>query len=331
MPFIGLMIFIWGLQSQAVNKDKDSVLYQYATTSLSLESIQPIPQMINLDTDVIELGNKLFVDSRLSDKGMSCVSCHNINEAGDDGVKVSLDIRGGFDQMNTPTIFNVSLNPLLTWYGVNLTLEDQLDNVLANEKHMNGNWDNIIGRLSKDRFYRERFNILYSDGLTHNNVRSALVTFERSLLTPNSPFDDYLRGDDLAISISQKKGYVLFKQYGCIACHQGINIGGNLHARLGTFISPFEKNRNNFSESDFNFGRYNLTGSENDKYVFRVPSLRNVARTAPYFHSGEVGSLEDAVKLMGQYQIGREIDDKDVSLIVAFLHSLTGEYKGRAL
>jgi cytochrome c peroxidase len=329
LPIAGLSFFIWGVQAQASSTGQFDVPPLYPSANLSLEPIQPIPQKVSLDTGIVELGEKLFKDSRMSEKGVSCTSCHNINMAGDDGLKVSIDIRGGNDSMNTPTVFNVSLNPLLTWYGRRITLEQQLEDVLANVKHMGGNWDNILLRLAKDPFYKNRFEQLFTDGLTRDNVKHAIASFERSLITPDSPFDHYLRGDDSAISSEQKTGYGLFKQYGCVACHQGINIGGNVNARLGIFLNPFAKQEKDSAQAQFNLGRYNLTGSDNDKHVFRVPSLRNVAKTAPYFHVGNIKSLEKAVKFMAKYQLGREICDEDARSIAEFLRSLTGRYNGR--
>ncbi len=327
----GLVFFAWGVQSQALNIEQFDASQLYPSVNLGLEHIQPIPQKVSLDPGIVELGEKLFKDSRMSERGVACISCHNFNLAGADGLKVSIDIRGGDELMNTPTVFNVSLSPLLTWYGRSITLEEQIDSVLANKKHMDGNWDNILQRLAKDDIYKNRFEQLFDDGLTRDNIKYAIASFERSLITPNSPFDNYLRGDEDAISEEQKYGFVLFKQYGCIACHQGINIGGNVHARLGTFLSPYSKKQNGVALNEFDFGRYNLTGNEDDKYVFRVPSLRNVAKTAPYFHSGKIKNLKKAVKFMAKYQLGREICDEDAHSISEFLRSLTGQYKGRSL
>ncbi len=331
LPVVALTLFMWGAQSQTLNIDQLTKPALYPSANLSLEAIQPIPQKLNLNPDIVELGEKLFNDSRMSERGVSCTSCHNINMAGDDGLAVSIDIRGDNDLMNTPTVFNVSLNPLLTWYGRRITLEQQLDDVLANTKHMGGNWNNILQRLAKDSFYKNRFNLLFADGLTRNNVKLAIASFERSLITPDSAFDNYLRGDNSAMSSEQKAGYVLFKQYGCVACHQGINMGGNLHAKFGIFLNPFTRQKKDSPQAQFNLGRFNLTENENDKHIFRVPSLRNVAKTAPYFHNGSINSLEEAVKFMAEHQLGREICDKDANLIAEFLRSLTGRYKGRPI
>ncbi|MBL4711076.1 MAG: c-type cytochrome, partial [Gammaproteobacteria bacterium] len=289
-----------------------------------------IPNSIVVNPNLVALGEKLFNEPRMSNNNISCASCHNYNLAGSDGLKTSKNIQGGNDLMNTPTIFNVGLNPLLTWFGRNLTLEEQIDKVLANKKHMDGNWVDILNRLKKDSSYTKLFNQEFSDGLTRNNVKHAIASFERTLITPDSPFDNYLRGDTKAISNNQIEGFKLFKLYGCISCHQGINVGGNLHAKLGTFTSPFKKD-NNTEKSRFNRGLFNLTNDERDLHVFRVPSLRNVAVTAPYFHSGAIKDLSKAVKFMAKYQTGRQISDNDAQLIADFLASLTGQYQGKTI
>ena len=331
LPVAGLVFVMWEPQIQAMEGKKVDFPQLRLGTDLGVEPILPIPQKVNVDPDMAVLGKKLFNDPRMSEKGISCASCHNINTAGVDGLKVSIDIRGGKDLMNTPTVFNIGLNPLLTWYGLSQTLEDQIEDVLANPKHMDGNWENITARLKKDSNYKDHFKKLFDDGISRDNIKYAIASFERSLITPNSAFDNYLRGDVNAISEDQKKGYHLFKQYGCIACHQGMNIGGNLHAQLGTFISPFRNKKGDSPQSKFNLGRYNITKDESDKYVFRVPSLRNVAKTAPYFHAGEIKDLEKAIIFVAKYQLGREMVKEDVRLIAEFLRSLTGEYEGRLL
>jgi cytochrome c peroxidase len=148
------------------------------------------------------------------------------------------------------------------------------------------------------------------------------------LLTPNSRFDRRLRGDRNAISPEEERGYQLFKSYGCVACHQGVSFGGNLFQRFGVFYDPFAQ-RGSATESDL--GRFSVTGVETDKHVFRVPSLRNVAVTAPYFHNGEISSLAEAVEIMARSQLGKELPAEDIDRIVQFLHTLTGEYQGRSL
>ena len=159
-------------------------------------------------------------------------------------------------------------------------------------------------------------------------MKNALAEFERTLSTPNSRFDKFLRGDDKALTSAEKEGYQKFKSYGCVSCHQGVNVGGNMFATLGTMDDYFA-DRGNVTKADY--GRFNVTGKEEDRHVFKVPSLRNVARTGPYLHDGSARTLERAVSIMSRYQLGRQIPPDDLDLIVKFLETLTGEYEGRPL
>jgi cytochrome c peroxidase len=167
------------------------------------------------------------------------------------------------------------------------------------------------------------FRAAYVDGLTWNNVIAALVSFERSLVTPHSRFDRYLGGEQQALTAEEQQGYDLFKSYGCVACHQGMNVGGNMFAKFGVFQPP-----NGAGEEGVDSGRYNVTHKPQDVQVFRVPSLRNVALTAPYFHDGRAPTLAVAVDTMARVQLGKELTPEEVGLIVQFLQTLTGDYRG---
>lgn len=164
--------------------------------------------------------------------------------------------------------------------------------------------------------------------MQRENVKDAIAEFERSLSTPNSRFDRWLRGDDNAITAEELEGYRKFKSYGCVSCHQGVNIGGNMFETLGAVREYFAE-RGNVSKADL--GRFNVTGKEEDRHVFKVPSLRNVALTSPYFHDGSAKTLDEAVRVMARYQLGRPLPDADAALLVKFLQTLTGEYNGRRL
>jgi cytochrome c peroxidase len=194
--------------------------------------------------------------------------------------------------------------------------------VVRNPVEMGSKWDEIIRRVSNDPKYKTAFAAAYKDGVTQANIQSALATYERTLITPNSRFDKYLRGDANAITAAEKAGYAKFKQYGCVACHQGVNVGGNMFQKFGVMGNYFEK-RGNPTEADL--GRYLVTRVEADKHVFKVPSLRNVALTAPYFHDASAKTLEDAVDVMFRYQLGRVASKEDKEAIVRFLNTLTGE------
>jgi cytochrome c peroxidase len=182
--------------------------------------------------------------------------------------------------------------------------------------------------LSADPDYKNAFTKAYPDGVTMNNVQSALATYERTLISANSRFDQYLSGDTDILTTDEKYGYQRFKDYGCIACHQGVNVGGNLFQRFGVFYDPFAV-RGNTGAADL--GRYTITGREEDRHVFRVPSLRNVAVTSPYFHDGSATSLAEAVDIMARSQLGRELPRDDIDLIIRFLRTLTGVYRGQSL
>jgi cytochrome c peroxidase len=229
---------------------------------------------------------------------------------------------------NSPTIFNAALNYRLNWRGNFRTLEEQNEAVLLNRRLMNTTWEQSLPKLRADQSYAGAFTAVYGSGPARVNVLDALATFQRSLLTPNARFDRYLGGQRDAITAEEKRGYQLFKSYGCIACHQGMNLGGNLLQRFGVFYDPFGQ-RERLTKADL--GRFAVTGIESDRHVFRVPSLRNVAVTGPYFHDGAVASLRDAVDIMARAQLGRDLPGRDIDLIVKFLETLTGEYQGRPL
>jgi cytochrome c peroxidase len=187
---------------------------------------------------------------------------------------------------------------------------------------MDSDWPHVIAKLTNDAEFVARFRHEYSDGLTEVNIIDAIATYMRALVVTDSAFDRYLSGDEAAISPEAKEGYRLFLELGCVSCHQGPNVGGNMYQRFGV-IGDYFADRGNQSEADL--GRYNVTGRERDKYVFKVPSLRNVANTAPYFHDGSAETLEDAVSIMIEYQLGRSVDADQRSAIIAFLSSLAGE------
>jgi cytochrome c peroxidase len=186
----------------------------------------------------------------------------------------------------------------------------------------------VVEVLSADPKYRRAFADAYPDGVTVNTVQNALASYERTLLSSNSRFDQYLLGDTDILTTEEKYGYQRFKDYGCIACHQGVNIGGNMFQKLGV-MGDYFKDRGNPVESDL--GRYLVTQDDEDRNVFKVPSLRNVAVTAPYFHDGSASTLEEAVDVMFKYQLGRIPSAEDKTLIVQFLKTLTGEWEGKPL
>lgn len=288
------------------------------------EPIQPLPLGVELDPAKVALGQKLFFDPRLSgDNTIACVSCHDLNHGGDDNKPLPTGIGGSVGEVNSLSVFNAAYHVAWFWDGRAATLSDQIDGPIHNPREMGSTWQELVLKLGDVEEYRRAFAEIYEDGVTTDNIKDAIVSFERSLITPNARFDRYLRGQSDAIDESEKQGYQLFKEYGCIACHQGVNIGGNMFQVFGIAKNYFD-NRGNVTKADL--GRYNVTGLEEDRHRFRVPSLRNVELTSPYFHDGSAKTLEQAVRIMAEYQLGRTIPDEDIALIVAFLKTLTGEY-----
>jgi cytochrome c peroxidase len=300
-----------------------------STIPFNEEPITPVPRAVALDAAKVRLGETLFHDPRLS-RGdvLSCASCHRLDEGGDDNRARAPGADGELLDFNAPTVFNAALSFRLNWRGNFRTLEEQIDAVLLEPSLMNTTWQELLPKLDADAPYREAFAAIYGSGPARALVLDALATFERSLLTPDARFDRYLRGERAALEAEERRGYELFKAYGCAACHQGVNVGGNLFQKFGIFYDPFGES-NAVSEADL--GRLAVTGEEADRHVFRVPSLRNVALTAPYFHDGRTASLEEAVDTMAKSQLGRPLTARDIDLIVAFLRTLTGEYRGRPL
>jgi cytochrome c peroxidase len=267
------------------------------------EPITPIPQPPAADPLKLALGERLFNDPRLSADGkLSCSSCHDLRT---NGARGSAAHRGS-SPINTLTIFNASLNFRLNWEGNFRSLAAQAESSLENPVNLHTTVDEVVRKLNADADVVRDFRAAYGRLPERDNFLDALVTFERSLLTPGSRFDHWLGGDGSALSADEREGYRLFKSFGCISCHQGVNVGGNLFERQGVFRQlvpgPLE--------------------------TVRVPSLRNVATTAPYFHDGSAATLEDAVKRMAAAQLDRNLTDQQVTSLVAFLRSLTGNYRG---
>lgn len=295
----------------------------------SSEPIRPLPNSIVLDNAKAGLGEKLFGDSRLSgDNSLSCASCHNSSKGMADGLAHSPGFHGVPTEGNTPSLFNSGYNFRQKWNGGAASLEELTEKVVENPKVMNARWDRVAEALERDAAISRDFRGLYSDGVTRTNIIDALVTYMRSLITPNARVDRYLNGDSQALSPAELRGYQLFKKYGCSACHQGMNIGGNMYQTFGVMGDYFAARGN---ITPFDYGRYNVTKNPEDRYVFKVPSLRNVALTAPYFHDGSAPTLEAAVDVMFRYQLGRDVELQHKRDIVQFLHSLTGEYRGKSL
>jgi cytochrome c peroxidase len=273
------------------------------------EPITPIAVPRNQDPKRVLLGERLFGDRRLShDNSHSCLSCHDIETNG--ASANSHDTPPGQPTaLNTPTIFNASLNFRLNWEGNFRSLEEGVAQVLRNPAIMGSSADEVVGKLRSDPEMVKQFRDAYGREPDASAVVDAIATYERSLVTPSSRFDRWLAGEPDAITPAELSGYQVFKSLGCITCHQGVNVGGNLFQRHGVF---------------------HPLGSP-EPVLLRVPSLRNVVTTAPYFHDGSAATLPEAVRQMGLAQLDRVLTDQQVAAIVGFLNTLTGTYRGREL
>ncbi|MCU0118652.1 c-type cytochrome [Pseudomonas sp. B2M1-30] len=289
------------------------------------EPLKPLPDVPKEDPARVKLGRQLFNDPRLSTNNtLSCASCHQLDKGGADTRAFSQGFDGQPLPVNTPSVFNARLNFRQFWDGRVETLEEQSDKVITSPHEMGSSWDTVVQRLSDDPGYRQGFGAAYPDAVTKANIQNALASYERTLATPDSRFDQYLKGNTEILTLDEKYGYQRFKDYGCIACHQGVNIGGNMFQKFGVF-GDYIADRGNPTEADQ--GRFNVTGDEADRAVFKVPSLRNVALTAPYFHDGSAPTLERAVDVMFKYQLGRMPSDEDKALIIQFLKTLSGHWE----
>lgn len=293
------------------------------------EPISPIPQKIEFNKAKANLGEMLYFDTRLSKNNeVSCATCHQLEAGGDDNVAFGLSISANQHIINTPTIFNVQFNFRQNWDGSINTLQEQINMVVNSHHAFDNTWNDVITKLAADKVLTKDFQEIYRDGITRDNVVDVIVEFVKTLTTPNSRFDRYLRHEEQVLTEEEIKGYMIFKELGCISCHQGINIGGNLFQKFGVFYNYIAE-RGNISKHDY--GRMNISNRQMDKFVFKVPSLRNIAVTAPYLHDGSAATIEDAIKIMGKTQLGRTLSADEIFLIKAFLNTLTGEYKNKLL
>lgn len=297
-----------------------------AVGALSNEPISALPLGLRIDRIKADLGERLFSDPILSrDQTISCASCHILDQGGTDHRPYSIGINGAEGELNAPTVFNATFNFAQFWDGRVTSLEDQVDFPITSEIEMDSSWDLVLERLRYSVEYRKSFERAFEDSeINKTNVGLALAEYQKRLTTPGSRFDLFLSGQSSALNQEEEEGYALFKRYGCVSCHNGRNIGGNMFAKMGVVRDYFAE-RGEIHSHDY--GRFNVTGREADRFVFKVPSLRNIELTAPYFHDGSAETLEDAVNQMARYQLGRRLPDEDLTKVVAFLKTLTGEHR----
>lgn len=287
-----------------------------------MQALLPLRPFDELDPRRIALGGALFRDTRLSgDLKIACISCHDLQRGGADGRRFAVGIGGAIGGINAPSVFNTGYSRVQFWDGRADTLETQAAGPIHNPLEMGSSWAQVIQRLQNDQELVQRFSDIYPDGVTPQSIVDAIATYERSLVTLNSRFDRYLNGEKRILAGVEIEGLRLFREYGCASCHQGMLLGGNMFQKFG-IMSDYFAGRMVTKED---LGRFNVTQREADRHVFKVPSLRNIELTAPYFHDGSAETLDAAVTIMGRYQLGRDLSVPDVHAIVAFLKTLTGQ------
>jgi len=286
-------------------------------SSHAREIITPLPIYIDYDRQKAHIGKVLFSDPILSKDGsVSCHSCHDLQSGGGDTRKVSIGIKGSKGHIQSPTVLNSRYNFKQFWNGRAETLFAQANSPIHDPEEMGMNVSEVEQRINTSAKYKTLFSSLHQGHISFNLIIECIVEFEKALVTPNSRFDRYLRGE-LTLTLPEYAGFQAFKELGCITCHNGINIGGNSFQKIGVII-PYHFSTN---YPDL----YSVTKKEYHKNVFKVPTLRNIALSAPYFHDGSALTLEDAIKAMGKHNLGHILRQKKIAEIKAFLESLTGE------
>ena len=295
------------------------------------EPVRPIDSALEVDEAKAALGFALFHDPRLSvDNTVSCATCHALETAGVDNHQYSHGVDDQLGGVNAPTVYNAVYNFVQFWDGRAKTLADQAAGPPLNPVEMaSESFDQIIAKLKEDKKFVKAFNAVYADGLTEANITDAIEEFERTLITPDSRFDQWLRGDDSALTAEELEGYELFKKYDCATCHVGQNLGGQSYELMGLRRHYFADRGLELTNEDN--GRFKETQLERDRHRFKVPGLRNVEHTWPYYHDGTRETLEEAVRDMAIYQSDMEMTETEIDKVVAFLKTLTGKYQGKLL
>lgn len=302
-----------------------------ASAEFATEAVQPLVDSIPVNPDKVALGDKLFHDTRFSaDNTISCASCHGLNTGGVDNKQYSDGVGGQKGGVNAPTVYNAVFNFVQFWDGRAATLAAQAAGPPLNPVEMAcESWDQIIEKLTADKELTAQFTAVYPEGYSDESLTDAIAEFEKTLITPNSPFGRYLKGDKQAITAQEIHGYELFNENKCATCHVGTNFGGQSYELIGLKGDYFADRGLELTEEDN--GRYKETKAERDRHRFKTPTLRNVALTAPYMHDGTAQTLEQAIDMMTRYQLGITLPEADRADMVSFLKTLTGEYKGKTL
>ena len=328
MPPVQYKLIHW--DANFSKTDKDLVMRWIADLSESDFIPLPTKESLNLNPEKVKLGELLYHDTRLSrDNSISCASCHDLAKGGTDQRQFSLGINGTEGHINSPTVYNSSFNIKQFWDGRAKNLVAQAHGPVHNPAEMGSNWDEVITKLKDDKEYQMLFKEVYGNAeISGDKMAEAIAYFEESLVTSGNKFDLYLQGDKDSLSKVEKEGFELFKKYNCNNCHNGVALGGNSFQKMGIYRDYFadraagENSLATFPLSKEDLGKYNLTKSETDKHVFKVPTLRNVKDTFPYLHDGTIQDLSKVVKIMGEYQLGTEISDSEAEKIASFLKTL---------
>ena len=305
-----------------------------AVSKFEGQPVRPIPAAVLTDQAKVALGQQLFFDKKLSGDGtISCASCHDLNHGGVDHLVTATGIGGQKGPINVPTVYNAYFKIAQFWNGRAPDLAAQAAGPVMNPLEMGSHdWKEVAAKVMADPHYMDLFHEAYGPDaeVDENTITGAIAEFEKTLLTPDSPFDAYLKGNESAISEQARRGYAKFKSVGCSGCHNGVALGGGAYEIMGLEGDYFKDRGGPMTDADL--GRYTVTHKEEDRSRFVVPTLRNIDQTAPYFHDGSVKTLEEAVRQMARYQTpDTHISDQDVADIVAFLKTLTGRYQGKSL
>jgi len=295
--------------------------------SQALPTKAPAPANNPTTPEKVSLGQMLYHDPRLSSSGtVSCASCHNTMLGGEDNRAGSVGVEGQVGGRSAPTVWNSAFNKVQFWDGRAASLEEQAAGPVTNPIEMGmKSWDDVVARLEKIEGYEDAFEKAFGkDSISKDNATKAIAAYERTLITPNSPYDKYVEGKESAMNKQQIRGMNKAVEIGCTGCHSGPAFNGP-----GIF-QKFPVNSNGYLEAQYDFkddkGLAEVTGKKEDEHMWKVPTLRNITLTAPYFHNGKVKTLEKAVKLMAKMQLNKELTDDEISDIVAFLDALTGEF-----
>jgi cytochrome c peroxidase len=300
----------------------------------ALPSKAPEPAGNPTTPEKVALGKMLYHDPRLSSTGtVACASCHNVMAGGEDNRGGSVGVHGQVGGRSAPTVWNSAFNSVQFWDGRAPSLEEQAKGPVTNPIEMGmKSWDDVVARLKAIPGYSQAFASAFggSDPVTADNAAKAIAAYERTLITPNSAYDKYVNGDPQALTEQQVRGMKTFADLGCVGCHSGPAFNGPQRPEGSGFFMKFPTFDNGYLEAQYNFkkdeGRFEVTKNEADKHMFKVPTLRNIALTAPYFHNGKVKTLDEAVKVMAKLQLDKDLSQQQIDEVVAFLNALTGEF-----